>query len=178
MLNVRINDRAYRALGSAGLPSVTPSELAAGLRELLTWGIDRRGDVLAFGGYSGWAGEPPGGYEDLTGWECAVTSFHLEDRVPVHVDVVDAVPVISEQDQLVLLRQGTRFAMEVVRLAGALADPVPVRCIVSANSTNGTFRFHRARTGESLLAPDLDTYTEDKIVTVDSGPASLGGTPW
>ncbi|MFI6030843.1 hypothetical protein [Amycolatopsis magusensis] len=178
MLNVRINDEAYRALGSAGVSSMVSSELAAGLRELLAWGIDQRGDVLVFGGYSGWAGEPPGRYEDLTGWECAVTSFHLEDRVPVHVDNVDAVPVISEQDQLVLLRQGARFDMEMVRLAGALADPVPIRCIVSTNSTNGTFRFHRARTGESLLLPDLNSYTEDKIVTVDSGPATLGGTPW
>ncbi|MFI6024980.1 hypothetical protein [Amycolatopsis magusensis] len=175
---MRINDEAYRALGSAGLSSVAPSELAAGLRELLAWGLDQRGDVLVFSGYSGWAGEPPGRYEDRTVWECAVTKFHLEDRVPVHVDHVDAVPVISEQDQLVLLGQGTRFAMEVVRLARALADPVPIRCIVSVNSTNGTFRFHRARTGESLLMPDLDTYTDDKIVTVDSGPSSLGGTPW
>ncbi|ONF73398.1 hypothetical protein [Amycolatopsis keratiniphila] len=60
----------------------------------------------------------------------------------------------------------------------AKAAPVPVRCVVGANSTNGTFRFHRARPGESWLHDDLDAYRMEKLITVDRGPATLGGTPW
>jgi hypothetical protein len=43
---------------------------------------------------------------------------------------------------------------------------------VSANTTNGTFRFHRIRSGESWVDPDLDAYLSDKVVVVDSGPSS------
>lgn len=99
--------------------------------------------------------------------------------VPVQVESLeDGEPVISEADQAVVLRHGVRFAPEVVKLVRALPEPVAVRCIVSANSTNGTFRLHRARPGESWLNPDVHAYVQDKLVVVDSGPASLGGTPW
>jgi hypothetical protein len=86
--------------------------------------------------------------------------------------------VISEDDQVLMLRHGLGFALEIVRLVNELAEPVAVRCIVSTNSANGTFRFHRARRGESWLTADLDSYSLEKLVVVDSGPSSLGGTPW
>ncbi|WP_231114615.1 hypothetical protein [Lentzea aerocolonigenes] len=86
--------------------------------------------------------------------------------------------MISEAGQVVMLRHGLGLALEVVRLVRALPEPVAVRCIVSANSTNGTFRFHRARPGESWLGPDVDDYSGDKLIVVDSGSASIGGTPW
>ena len=50
--------------------------------------------------------------------------------------------MISEDDQVLMLCHGLGFA---------------VRCVVAANSTNGTFRFHRARPGESWLVADLDS---------------------
>lgn len=83
-----------------------------------------------------------------------------------------------EADQVVMLRHGWGFALAVARLVRALPEPVAVRCIVGVNSTNGTFKFHQARRGESWLSPDVDTYSLDKMIVVDSGPASLGGTPW
>ncbi|WP_239154237.1 hypothetical protein [Amycolatopsis sp. FDAARGOS 1241] len=155
------------------------------LRETLNEGVVRRGEVLLFAGYSGWADEPPGRFSDLTGWECFVSSFHLEDAVPVKVrSSADGEPVISEEDQALMLRHGLGFALEVVRLVNGLDEPVAVRCIIATNTTNGTFRFHRARPGEPSwqATNDLDSYAREwpaqKLIVVDSGPASLGGTPW
>lgn len=142
-------------------------------------GVVLRGDVLTFASHADEAGGAPGQFADLTLWECSVSSFHLDDVVPVRVGSLDdGEPVIGEADQVLMLRHGLGFAYEVVRLVGELPEPVPVRCVVGANSTGGTFRFHRARPGESWLAADLDAYRQEKIIVVDSGPSSLGGTPW
>ncbi|WIY05114.1 hypothetical protein QRX60_15195 [Amycolatopsis mongoliensis] len=184
MLTVRMNDVAASALKASGTGAVMPpAELAPMLRETLREGIVRRGEVLLFAGYSGWADEPPGRFPDLTGWECFVSSLHLDDAVPVKVrSSPDGEPVISEEDQALMLRHGLGFALEVVRLVNGLDKPVAVRCIVGTNTTNGTFRFHRARPGESWLTADLDSYSHEwpshKLIVVDNGPASLGGTPW
>jgi len=171
-----MNEVAVRALGPAGsTAAVPPAELAPDLRELIREGVVRRGEVLLFAGYSGWAAEPPGTFADLTGWECFVSSFHLDEVVPVEVgSAQDGTPMISEDDQVLMLRHGLGFACEVVRLVRELAEPVAVRCIVGANSTNGTFRFHRVRPGESWLAADLDAYAREKLIAVDSGPVGPG----
>lgn len=56
--------------------------------------------------------------------------------VPVHVgSLEDGEPVIDEVDQVVMLRHGLGFALEVVRLVRALPEPVAVRCIVGAKET-------------------------------------------
>jgi hypothetical protein len=180
VLNIRMNELAIRALGSEGLPQAVPaSELAPGLRALTAEGIVRHGAALAFARHADHTQAPCTGAPDLTGWECATSSFHLDDVVPVQVgSLEDGEPVISEADQVLMLRHGLGFAFEVVRLVRALPEPVAVRCIVGANSTNGTFRFHRARPGESWLNADVDAYAQDKLIVIDSGPASLGGTPW
>lgn len=174
VLNIRMNELAVEALGQAGLRDAVPgSELAPELRALVHEGVVRHGAALAFARDAEQTQAPRVGAPDLTGWECTTSSFHLDDVVPVQVgSLADGKPVISEADQVVMLRHGLGFALEVVRLVRALPEPVAVRCIVSANSTNGTFRFHRARPGESWLHPDLDTYLLDKLIVVDSGPAS------
>jgi hypothetical protein len=99
-----------------------------------------------------------------------VNSFHLDDAVPVQVGRRDSgEPVVSEADQVLMLRHGMGFALEIVRLVRELPGPFAVRCLVSANTTNGTFRFHRVRHGESWVVDDLDAYLSDKLVVVDSG---------
>lgn len=175
-----MNDLATEALGQVAPPAAVPApELAPGLRELVAEGIVWHGSALAFARHANHVAVPRSGEPDLTGWECATNSFHLDDVVPVYVgSLADGEPVINEADQVVMLRYGLGFAFEVVRLVHALPGPLAVRCIVGANSTNGTFRFHRARHGESWLNPDIDAYRLDKMIVVDSGPASLGGTPW
>lgn len=168
MLNVRLNDLAMEALGP--LPAAMPPDLLApGLREMIADGVVLIGEVITLG-----TERPPGTQSDLTGWEWSRNSFHLEDHLPVEVvRLPDGEPVISEADQILMLRHGVRLALEIARTA-----PVPVRCVVSAGSSNGTFRFHRARPGETWLHEDLDGYRFEKMITVDRGPATLGGTPW
>jgi hypothetical protein len=180
VLNIRMNDLAIEALGQVALPAAVPaSGLAPELRRLIADGVVRHGAALAFAEHAERVAAPRADAPDLTGWECATSSFHLDDVVPVHIGLTeDGEPVISEADQVLMLRHGLGFAWEVVRLVRALPEPVAVRCIVGVNSTNGTFRFHRARRGESWLNPDIDAYLLDKLIVVDSGPASLGGTPW
>lgn len=180
VLNIRMNDLAIEACGQLAVPIAVPAlELAPDLRELVADGVVRHGAALAFARDAERVKAPRSGAPDLTGWECSTSSFHLDDVVPVHVGLLeDGEPVISVADQVLMLRHGLGFALEVVRLVRALPEPVAVRCIVGANSTNGTFRFHRARRGESWLNPDIDAYSLDKLIVVDSGPTSLDGTPW
>ena len=128
-----------------------------------------------------WSGlTPTGGSEgapsffpDLTAWECGDSSFHLEDFVTVPVDTVDDAPVIAEADQRTLLVQGLAFALRFSILVYGLESPSPVRCIVGVNETNGTFRFHQIRAGESWNGPDLDVYRLDKTIVLDINPAAL-----
>ena len=55
-----------------------------------------------------------------------------------------------------LLRHGFAVTLEFCRLVQALEPPAPVRCIIAVNDTNGTFRFHQIRPGESWNSPGLD----------------------
>jgi hypothetical protein len=174
VLSVQMNDAAVAALGSAlwfqqPLPALSP-----GLRHLAARGLQRRGDALTWvGSPFGFGTVPPA--SDLTGWECGESSFHLEDFVPVGVTTVDGVPHVSEQDQRRLLQQGVGLALALREQVYALEPSPPVRCIVSADETNGTFRFHQVRTGESWNDPDLDSYRLGKMVVVDIEPDRARG---
>ncbi|MEU8922183.1 hypothetical protein AB0D10_14795 [Kitasatospora sp. NPDC048545] len=115
----------------------------------------------------------PGGFIDLTAWECSVNSFHLEDYVPVTVDVLDdGEPVIAEADQRLLLAQGLTLALHICHLGRSVEPPLQIRCIVSAGTTNGTFRFHRIRAGQQGHHPDLDRYTLEKMIVIDTDSPS------
>ncbi|MFC7625014.1 hypothetical protein [Microlunatus sp. GCM10028923] len=180
---VRLNDAAVAAFERAGLPPVSPAlELVPELRKIIAAGLVRHGGALLFP--HSWVVKKKyqlkidpshrTGHPDFTGWECELNSFHLDDVVPVRVDVSpDDEPLISEPDQLLMLRQGLKFAHEVVQLARAL--DAPVRCLVSVARDSGTFRFHRVRPGETWAMADLDTYTfgAPKLIEVDSGPHDL-----
>lgn len=106
---------------------------------LVVEGVVRRGETLVFAMHAGKADRAPGTFADLTLWECFVSSFHLDDVVPVEVGSLDdGEPVISEQDQVLMLRHGLGFALEVVRLVGAL---IRSRCAASSVRTAPTARF-------------------------------------
>ncbi|MGI5272612.1 hypothetical protein ACQEUU_25940 [Nonomuraea sp. CA-218870] len=176
MITVRMNDAAARLVPMSDPGGFDPpGGLAPRLRAFAGQGIVRHGRVLT------WARSARGPHEaapsrDLTGWECWHNAFHLEDFVPVESAVVDGAPVIGEGEQRVLLRHGLAAAMEVARLVRALSPLVPVRCILSANETGATFRFHAIRAGESWHDPDLDTYRLEKMIVVDVEPAGdIGG---
>ncbi|WP_157536677.1 hypothetical protein [Kitasatospora mediocidica] len=174
MLSLRMNDAADELLGVlAGRATLTPpGGLAPGLRDRLADGITPQGSVLTWANSTGNANDAPSFFGDLTGWECADSSFHLEDYVPVEVRIIDDAPQISEDDQRVLLLHGIALAVEFRQLINGLHRPSPVRCIVGANETNATFRFHQIRAGESWNNPDLDSYRMDKMVVIDLKPAN------
>jgi hypothetical protein len=174
---IRMNDAAAVALGVlSGLKAaVPPDQLSPGLRRLVAEGVEVAGGVVVWSGRARPDASPPGIFPDLTGWERSVNSFHLEDEVPVEVATSDdGEPLIAERDQVTLLRQGVALALEVCRLITELDRSIPLRCIVSAGSTNGTFRFHRLRSGEEWLA-DLDRYELERLVVVDVQPPTPHG---
>ncbi|MFI0404811.1 hypothetical protein ACH34S_02805 [Actinomadura sp. 3N508] len=174
MLSLTMNDAAANLLGVLnGLTNVEPpGGLAPALRERAAQGIVRRGKVLTWAASVGGAVEAPSFFKDLTAWECSDSSFHLEDAVPVDVRTLDDAPVISEADQRILLLHGVAFALQFSRLVYALDAPGPVRCILGANESNATFRFHQIRPGELGNTPDLDAYRLEKMIVVDVQPAN------
>ncbi|AYV32333.1 hypothetical protein EES41_36860 (plasmid) [Streptomyces sp. ADI95-16] len=174
MLSLTMNDTAAELLGVLnGLEAVEPpGGLAPSLREYVAQGVVRRGNVLTWASSVGNAADTPSFFNDLTAWECSDSSFHLEDFVPVDVVTVDDAPVISSDDQRILLMHGVAFVLEFSRLVYALKPTSPVRCIVGANDTNATFRFHQIRPGESWNMPNLDSYRLDKMIVADIAPAT------
>lgn len=169
MLTVAMNDRAAILLGLRdGFGGLEPIDaLASGLRKWVERGIGYSGEVVCWNPVPTTANEAPGDIFDLTGWECSHSSFHLEDFVPVDVSHGNGQPIVGVEAQRELLRQGIVLAREIGRLVGALDSPIPVRCIIAANDTNGTFRFHRIRTDESWHNADLDSYGRDHMVVID-----------
>ena len=170
---VRMNRRAAQALGDpTGLDAALPEDLLAPkLRGLIAEGLVRREGVLVFARHADEIGNAPGNSPDLTGWECSVNTVHLDFIVPIAIGSPAAgEPVIDDDAQVHLLRHGLGLAVEIVRLAGELDGPVPVRCIIGANSTSGTFRFHRVRPGETWLVEDLDAYRGEMVAVVESTP--------
>ncbi|MFF0607688.1 hypothetical protein ACFYUD_03345 [Nocardia tengchongensis] len=171
MFSVRMNDLAVEAMA---VPSASPMEppggLAAGLRERAARGIVHRGQVVTWADSTGDVGDVPSSFPDLTGWECGDSSLHLEDFVPVQIDIIDGQPSIGEYDQRLLLLHGIALARLFGRLVHDLDPPAQVCCIISANETNATFRFHRIRVGESWNTPNLDDYRHEKIIVVDIEP--------
>ncbi len=169
-----MNDAAAAGLGvSAGLGLTMPPEgLSEGLRAMAARGVELRGEAVVWKDEPMWPESAFTSAVELTRWERSASSFHLEDVVPVEVRLsADGEPSISDVDQLVLLRQGVGFALEVCRLVAEGLSAVAVRCVVSANSTNGTFRFHRLRPGEDWMSADLDSFAVEKIVLVEREPA-------
>jgi hypothetical protein len=174
MLSVRMNDLAAEALDVAsGWPGVVPpGGLAEGLRERAARGLACHGDVLIWAGTQTQQFPDHSHFPDLTGWECFANSFHLDGPVPVpqplSEEEMDLEP--DREGQVLLLRQGFAFALEVAQLVRALDPPVPVRCLVSVSGVQGTFRFHVIRDGESWHAPDLDSYRDEMLLVVDAEP--------
>ncbi|MFH8712685.1 hypothetical protein OHB11_33530 [Streptomyces zaomyceticus] len=171
-----MNDTAAALLHSwPGLASTQPPQgLTAALRDLAVNGITLHGDAVVLTDTARHLRDTgPGGFVDLTAWECSVNSFHLEDFVPVTVEVLDdGEPVIAEADQGLLLAQGLALALHLCRLGRSVEPPLRIRCIVSASTTNGTFRFHRVRAGRQAHHPDLDGYTLEKMIVIDTGSPS------
>ncbi|MEV0766379.1 hypothetical protein [Nocardia sp. NPDC050435] len=175
MISVQMNDAAADALGAhtARIVAGALDGLLPELRELAQAGVVRCGEVVVFADQVDRASRSLGNFFDLAQWEVDISTFHLDDLVPVAKDVRDelGVPVISEVDQRWMLVQGFMLALHIARCGHVLDDPVELRCIVATNSSSGTFRFHRVRTGEQWHSSDLDGYADaekEKVIVVET----------
>ncbi|MFF3671490.1 hypothetical protein, partial [Microtetraspora malaysiensis] len=65
---------------------------------------------------------------------------------------------------------GLVVADSVFGLIRALPEPVSVRCVINANETAATFRFHQIRSGEDWVNLELDRYRADMVVVIDRHP--------
>jgi hypothetical protein len=176
-----MNDNAAHALNllSRRGPTTPAVQLDDQLSAMLAHGLIRNDDALVLAAdHRGQLRKATSAREtmdrmgwDVTAYECQATSFHLEDHAPVTVEILDdGEPRISEDDQVTLLNLGLQVADTVAHLVRQLPEPVPVRCTISAGSTNGTFRLHQLRPDQSWTADDLDRYREEKLITVDITP--------
>jgi len=176
VLTVQMNDAAAALLSvwTGSAPALASQGLTAGLRDLTANGIALLGDAVVLADAARrLRGTGSGYFIDLTAWECSVNSFHLEDFVPVAVEILDdGEPVIAEADQRLLLAQGLTLALHICHLGRSAEPPLQIRCIVSAGTSNGTFRFHRIRVGQQEHHPDLDRYTLEKMIVIDTGSPS------
>ena len=176
-----MNDMAAAALGFVTEPLYGGVELDEELRRIVDAGLTVREGAVLFAGFRETLRIKAGqvtraiermGWRNLTTYECQHNSFHLEDDSMQQGDLnEDGVPRISEVDQVTLLRRGLLVARDVCDLARNLEEPVPVRCIIGAGETSGTFRFHQLRDGEDWISNDLDAFRLEKIVLVDSRPS-------
>lgn len=180
MLVLSMNDLATAALRFGTAPLYGGARLDAELPGIINAGLTVREDAVLFASFRETLPVKSGqvaqaikrmGWRNLTTYECQHNSFHLEDDTMQQGELnEDGVPLISEADQVTLLHRGLLIARHVCNLARSLAEPVPVRCIISASETNGTFRFHQLRDGEDWISTDLDRFQLEKIVLVDSRP--------
>ncbi|MFI6996377.1 hypothetical protein [Nocardia sp. NPDC050175] len=170
-----MNDRAARVLGArGGFGGLDPEEgLAPGLRTWVDGGIEGRGEVVSWAPIPEDADEAPGRFFDLIAWEQFHNDVHLGSFVPVDGAYAGG-PLVGVDAQLILLRQGIALAREVGRLAGELSAPIPLRCVIATNETNGKFRFHRIRPDDdwSWLFENLDR-GRAYVVVIDFLPAPL-----
>lgn len=182
-----MNDTAAAALQVCGEPLYGSIQLDAELEGIVRGGLTVREGAVLFASFHETLPVNAGqvaqainrmGWRNLTTYECQHNSFHLEDDSmrQLHDLNKDGVARISEGNQVTLLRRGLHIAQRVCELARNLAEPVPVRCIIGAGETNGTFRFHQLRDGEDWISNDLDGYKSEKIVVVDSRPPA-GSAP-
>ncbi|MEU0155745.1 hypothetical protein [Micromonospora fulviviridis] len=176
MLTIRMNESAAAALQPLRLTAaLSAADLHDELRAKLSQGVVESEGALIFAAHhrsdSPTAAIARMGWPDLTHYECQVNSFHLEDYAPVEVAVLeDGQPQINHADQVGLLRLGLSVADAVRSLVRAHTSRTAIRCIISANDTNGVFRFHRIRCGEQWGVHDLDQYRSEMAVTVDDQP--------
>lgn len=153
-------DAELQGIVNAGLTVRQGAVLFAGFRETLPVKADQVAGTIE---RMGW--------RNLTTYECQHNSLHLEDDSMQRGELnEDGVARISEADQVTLLRRGLLVARHVSFLARNLAESVPIRCIIGASETSGTFRFHQLRDGEDWISNDLDGFRLEKMVVVDSRP--------
>lgn len=90
-------------------------------------------------------------FPDRTGYECFVNKLHIEDY--------------AERDGIEI---GLTFADHVIRRFQDKHPEECLRAILSVGGGNCVVRFHVIRPGEEWLAPNLEEYSEEGILVLQS----------
>lgn len=90
-------------------------------------------------------------FQDLTGFECFVNHFHL-DEYP------------SYQDDVTRLKIALLLIDEITSLLNAKKLSGEYNHIISMDDTSCTLRFHKIRVNESWLMDNLEDYKDDAIL--------------
>jgi hypothetical protein len=98
-------------------------------------------------------------FPDPTGYECFVNHVHIEDYLSD-----------SELDSNALLKQGIALANKIVEELSSLFPGKPFKVIVGANESGCSVRFHLVRSGENWLSDDLDKYSQEAILVLETSP--------
>ncbi|RVU36796.1 hypothetical protein EOI86_16665 [Hwanghaeella grinnelliae] len=92
----------------------------------------------------------PNDYQDLTGYECAVNSLHIEDYATTDV-----------------VAQTYMFVEQLVGMWNRTHTDEKARVIVTSDEGDVVVKMHTIRIGEEYLAADLEGYL-DAVLEVDT----------
>ena len=97
---------------------------------------------------------------DKTGYECFVNHIHLKEA----------------GDSAAALRQAVTFCTRVVAEGVRVAPNRSLRFIISRNGEDWTVHFHTLRPHESYVSDDLEMYTEEAVLVLDSAELRLAAS--
>jgi hypothetical protein len=156
---MKTNSKMKSILGQA-----TPDNFASGvllsyeLSDLLQAGFTVIHDAVVFSAMDQAARKTPvSSFPDLTGYECFINHLHVEDYLDGF-----------SEDSKKLLRQSIAFALEVKKQLQFLFPERQFSLIVAYNEFGCNFRFHTVRIGESWLPADLEQFTREAIMILET----------
>lgn len=133
-----------------------PAKMPGRLREVAESAlVEVEGAVLVDNLYL--SGMPPSPTsQDLTGYECFVNHFHLDDY--------------TRGDQFGL---GLLVMKRILERFNAQFPDRVLRSIIAFNGDEFSVRFHVVRQGESWLTENLNDYQNDAILVIDSSDLGM-----
>lgn len=160
---MRANTWMSKLLLQYGIREDYSQELIPELRALLDAGVHVRDGAYLFARLEKSVDDPPGAFEDLTGYECTVNHFHPDFYLdPPHNKNTES-----------LLRNGVAFVHELGKQLPERFPGIPFRIILSYSDQTDdwlmscTVRFHKVRAGEEWIKlDDLEGSKTDAILVV------------
>ena len=155
---MRMNEQMRTSLGQANPADFAEAEkLSEKLSELLSEGFTDLDGAVVFTAMRDTAERVTRDkFPDLTGYECFVNGIHVEDQVDGS---------LSDQP---LLRKGIAFALATESQLRSAFPGKAFNVIVAANASGCGARFHSVRPGEEWLASDLEGYTDEAILVLET----------
>lgn len=156
---MRMNHRLTASLDQRNPADFVEGEkLSEKLSGLLSHGFTQLDGAIVFSTMRDTADRvKPENFPDLTGFECFVNHIHVEDQLEAPL-----------ADPSALLKQGIKFALATESELRSTFPGKPFKVIVAATERGCGVRFHSVRQGEEWLANDLNGYSEEAILVLET----------